>query len=65
MLGYNKAFPSEIVGFWGSGTGFAGPFASFLFLGLTALKLDLIYVIVIIYLSIRCTYFSFLVKEST
>lgn len=39
MLGYNKAFPSQLIGFWGSGTGFAGPFASGLFILLTAAKI--------------------------
>lgn len=44
MLGYSKSFPSQLVGFWSSGTGFAGPFASGYYLGLTALKIPEIYV---------------------
>jgi hypothetical protein len=44
MLGYNKSFPSQLIGFWGSGTGCAGPFASGLFILLTAAKIPDLYV---------------------
>ncbi len=48
MLGYNKAFPPSLVGFWGSGTGFAGPFASGLYILLTAVEISDLYVIFIL-----------------
>lgn len=38
MLGYSKSFSSSLIGFWSSGTGFAGIFGSGFFLVLRALK---------------------------
>lgn len=37
MLGYSKSFSSSLIGFWSSGTGFAGIFGSGFFLVLRAL----------------------------
>jgi hypothetical protein len=53
MLGYNKAFPSTLVGFWGSGTGAAGPFASGLYILLTAAEISDLYVFINHNLQIR------------
>jgi hypothetical protein len=44
MLGYSKNFPSQMVGFWSSGTGLAGPFGAGVYIGLVALKVPKIYV---------------------
>lgn len=48
MLGYCKNFNSKLIGFWSSGTGFAGIFGSGYYLILKALELEEIYVFLII-----------------
>lgn len=44
MLGYSKSFPPQLIGFWSSGTGCAGPFGAGYYLALKAMKLPELYV---------------------
>lgn len=39
MIGFLKTFPGETIGFYGSGTGFAGLFATSILIVLKAIKL--------------------------
>lgn len=60
MLGYCKSFSSSLIGFWSSGTGFAGIFGSGFFLVLRALKFTDFWVLYNIILDIYDSYSIFI-----